>query len=100
MIAGQVDLELATVHHIHHILNSQTGLSNVGGNDNLSHARGRPLEGLALVSRGHRGVQRDDPLLPLPVLGCAGQPVLQGGDLPYACINLAAIKTAIHLSNT
>lgn len=71
-------LELATVHHIHHILNGQTGFSNVGGNDNLANTRGRPLEGLPLIPRRDRGVERDDPMLPLPVLGCAGQPFLQG----------------------
>ena len=70
-------LELATVHHIHHILNGQTGFSNIGGDHNLAHAGGRALEGLSLIPRGHRGVEGDDPLAPLPVLGCAGQPLLQ-----------------------
>ena len=78
-------LELATVHHIHHVLNGQTGFSNVGGNDNLADPRGRPLEGLPLVPWGHRRVEGDDPVLPLPVLGCAGQPLLQGCNLSYSC---------------
>lgn len=71
-------LELATVHHIHHILNGQAGFSYVGGNHNFAHARGGVLKGLALIPGGHRGVEGDDPVAPLPVLGCAGQPLLQG----------------------
>ena len=83
-------LELATVHHIHHILNGETGLSNVGGNHNLANTRGWPLEGLALIPRGHRGMKRDDPVLPLPIFGCAGQSFLQGRYLSYACSVCAA----------
>ncbi|KAA6418269.1 MAG: hypothetical protein FRX49_11778 [Trebouxia sp. A1-2] len=55
-------LEFATVHHIYHVLNGQTSLSNVGGNHNLAHSLRGALEGLALVTRGHRGMKRDDPV--------------------------------------
>lgn len=71
-------LELATVHHVHHILNGQTGFSDVGGDHNFAYAGGWALKRLALIPRGHRGVQGDNPVPPLPVLGCAGQPLLQG----------------------
>lgn len=65
-------LELATVNDIHHILNGQAGLCNVCGNDNLADPFRGALEGLPLLSRGNRRMKRDDPMLPLPVLGCAG----------------------------
>lgn len=41
-------LELAAVNHINHILNGQTGLSNVGGQDHLARALWRALKYPAL----------------------------------------------------
>lgn len=79
-------LELATVNDKHHIFNGQAGLCNICGDDNFANPFWGALEGLPLLSRGHRRMKRDDPMLPLPILGCAGEPILQCRDLTHTCI--------------
>ena len=58
--AAHLQFAVASVHDVDDAVHSETGLSNVGGDNHLAHALRRLLKDLALQVRRQLGVDRQD----------------------------------------